>query len=197
MGILIHAYQKGNLIEYPYYNNLVEGLLKRDAYKKYTREDFDKMMDYIEQIESGGKNIQQDKGGPAKGYFQIEPESLKTAYNRYNGMIDEYPELKGLPKMTPDKSYNAMKLGYKTQKALALANLIKAAVAKGDIIDPTRPEEMWIKYYWAGSKEDEPYKRKMWEDKFGKTDREIYPFPYEWPGNRRKDIFAKIKYHFQ
>lgn len=159
------------------YDAFVTQLLKRDAYKNYTKEDFDRMMNMIETVESGGRNIAQNNG-PARGYFQIEKNTLPTAKNRLDFMRNEYPELKGYPTINIPKDNDASKLSYGEQKVLALANMIKAAVHNGDILNPTKPKEMWIKYHWAGGlkrgKEEVKAKKSYWDDMINKINNIAY-----------------------
>lgn len=137
------------------------------------------MMQKIAMVESKDKNIAQMKGGPGRGYFQIETTTAPTALKRYQNYQDILAPLSAVPlpkfKPTPSKpvmvdgkqvpTASVMNLSKDQQAMLALSNITAHAKDKG-IVDVANPMDTWATHHWAGSPEQRPERIKHWEDTF-------------------------------
>lgn len=137
------------------------------------------MLEQIAYTESTNENKVQMKGGPGRGYYQIETTTAPVAANRYKnyqGILKDLSEVP-LPKFNPKPgpkvwskkakglipTANVMNLSKDQQAMLALSNMSAAAGDRGTI-NPADPMNTWLNYHWAGSAEERPARIAHWED---------------------------------
>lgn len=153
---------------------LIDGLRKGyPQYKNYSDEDWINMFEQIALVESGNKNIRQKSKngpGPARGYFQMEPESAKTARNRYNN-IQKDLKSKGIdigeaPLFDEDFS----RLDKDSQAAYVLTNMAGTASKKRELgekdlfVTPKDVKTTWLKTHWNGDAADFADRAKHFEE---------------------------------
>ena len=83
---------------------------------------------------------------------------------------------KDLPPISWKKGDMAMDLTRDEQSVLTLANLVKAAIKSGNVLNPKNAAESWLKYHWAGHiarPEDVPARKKHFADSMA-TYKSIY-----------------------
>ena len=140
---------------------LIDGLRRGyPQYKDYSDEDWVNMFEQIALVESGNKNIRQKSKngfGPARGYFQMEPESAITARNRYNN-IQKDLKSKGIDiGEAPLFDEDFTKLDKDAQAAYVLTNMAGTAGKKRELgeknlfVSPKDVKTTWLKTHWNGN----------------------------------------------
>jgi hypothetical protein len=156
------------------YNELISYISKK---KKVNPDNIGKMLDLIGMQESNLKNIAQIGGGPGRGYYQFEPDSLKTATTRlknlYKAMGKEVPT--DIVNTVKESNYDATKLSKETQDALALADMYMRPNFdfKTATTDLQKLPEVWKKG-WNTRKDDEGLDR--FQQNIERTGTEYIPY---------------------
>ena len=123
--------------------------------------DYEQLMNRIAFHETGPNqrmdpSAKQEGGGPGRGMFMYEPDSLKTAANRYS----RFAKKNGIkpPKYIEDirkgRLKDASKLDPAQQKELFLADMAEHPRAKlQDVVQGRQSlDDFWAKNWWAGPK---------------------------------------------
>jgi hypothetical protein len=150
------------------YESLVEKVsLERGINPKAIRSVIDKIA-YHESDLTMNPKIKQYGGGPGRGLFQFEPDSLKTTYKRANNYFTKRGEKSPFK---VEKNYNAAKLPADEQKALALVDMLQRP--NFNINNAIQSDEALTKEWGRGwQTTSDPVKMKnfsqhskMWDDK--------------------------------
>lgn len=183
--------------KFPKTRKLAQAQIKQypDRFKGLKPDDFLLMLDSIAQVETKNRNIKQDSGGPGRGYYQVEKETMPIAKKRY----DYYREIMkkdSLPNISIPKNNDATKLSKDDQATLVLSNM-NAAYAnkrlknpKAAPLTPLNSRDAWINYHWAGSEKDKQDRINHWNETFPDAKKQINmkkrsnykPNEYGWGG---------------
>lgn len=147
-----------------YTNKLLDNVLTLPEYSKYTKTDFYNLMDSISKVETNNSNVKQHGGGPARGFYQIENNTLPTAINRVNNYQKELGFDLGFD-FNSINDKNIMNQSKDIQQVLALVNMLKKSEGK---LNPKDPMNTWLNYHWSGSEKDKEARIQHWNETISK-----------------------------